>query len=141
MAIGSNTYLTDLDVRIWLRDNNPEANTLLDDFEFTPEEIRTAMTLTVDYWNDRPPYIRNYDYNKFPYRSQLLMGTAANLLFIAAHRYRRNSLTYQAGGMSIQDQDKYQQYDGAGQKLWQQYQEWVISNKRALNAEQGFATL
>ena len=117
MAIGSKTYLTDLDIRIWLRDNDPSANTLLDDFEFSPEEIRTAMTLAVDYYNDQPPYIRNYDYNKFPWRSQLLMGTAANLLFIAANRYRRNALQYSAGGLTIQDQAKHQEYDSAGSRL------------------------
>jgi len=141
MAEGSKTYLTDLDVRIWLRDNDPEANKLLDDFEFSPEEIRTAMTLTVDFWNDQPPYIRSYDYDKFPFRSQLLTGTAANLLFMAAHKYRRDSLQYSAGGLTIQDQEKYQQYDMAGSSLWQQYKEWVNWNKRSMNAEQGFATL
>lgn len=139
--IGSKTYLTDLDVRIWLRDNDPEANKLLDDYEFSPEEIRTAMTLTVDHWNDQPPYIRSYDYDKFPYRSKLLQGTAANLLFMAAHRFRRDSLQYSAGGLTIQDQEKYQQYDNAGNGLWQQYHEWVMWNKRSLNAEQGFATI
>lgn len=138
---GSNTYLTDLDVRIWLRDNDPEANLLLDDFEFTPEEIRTAMTTTVDHWNDIPPYIRNYDYDKFPFRSMLLRGTAANLLFMAAHRFRRNSLQYQGGGMSVDDQNKYQQYDMAGERLWQEYANWCSMNKRSINAEQGFATL
>lgn len=138
---GSNTYLTDLDIRIWLRDNDPAANKLLDDYEFTPEEIRTAMTLTVDYWNDQPPYIRSYDYDKFPFRSQLLTGTAANLLFMAAHKYRRDSLQYSAGGLTIQDQEKYQQYDTAGNALWEQYKNWVIWNKRSVNAESGFATL
>ena len=139
--IGSKTYLTDLDVRIWLRDNDPEANKLLDDYEFSPEEIRTAMTLTVDHWNDQPPYIKSYDYDKFPYRSKLLQGTAANLLFMAAHRFRRDSLQYSAGGLTIQDQEKYQQYDNAGNGLWQQYHDWVMWNKRSLNAEQGFATI
>ena len=141
MPKGSDTYLTDLDVRIWLRDNDPEANLLIQDFEFTPEEIRTAMTLTVDYWNDQPPYIRHYDYDKFPWRSQLLEGTAGNLLYIAANRYRRNALQYSAGGLTIQDQEKYQQYDAAGQQHFEAYKEWVIRNKRSLNAEQGFATL
>ena len=141
MPKGSNTYLTELDVRIWLRDNDPEANLLLDDFEFSPEEIRTAMTLTVDYWNDQPPYIRTYDYDKFPWRSQLLEGTVGNLLYIAANRYRRNALQYSAGGLSIQDQEKYQQYDQAGQRLFEAYKAWVVLNKRSLNAEQGFATL
>ena len=141
MPKGNDNYLTDLDVRIWLRDNDPEANTLLDDFEFSPEEIRTAMTLTVDYWNDQPPQLRNYDYDKFPWRSQLLTGTAGNLLYIAANRYRRNALQYSAGGLTIQDQEKYQQYDAAGHRLFESYKEWVTRHKRAMNAEQGFATI
>ena len=136
--IGSNQYLTDADVRVWLRDNDPEANLLIDDFEFSPEEMRTAMTLTVDYWNDQPPYLRNYDYDKFPFRSKLLTGTAANLLFMAAHRFRRNALQYSAGGLSVQDQEKYQQYDAAAARLWQEYKDWVPMNKRSINAEQGF---
>ena len=39
---GNKNYLTDLDVRIWLRDNDPDANVLLDSEEFDAEEIRTA---------------------------------------------------------------------------------------------------
>lgn len=141
MPKGSNTYLTDLDVRIWLRDNDPEANLLLQDFEFSPEEIRTAMTLAVDYWNDQPPDIGNYDYDKFPWRSQLLRGTAGNLLWMAARHYDRNSLQYTAGGLSIHDQDKAQSYDAASERLTQAYHDWVIRHKRSLNAEQGFAAL
>ena len=141
MAKGSNTYLTDLDVRIWLRDNDPDANLLLDDFEFSPEEIRTAFTLAVDYWNDQPPAIGNYDYDKFPWRSQLLRGTAGNLLYMAARRYDRNNLQYCAGGVTIDDQNKGQAYDAASTRLTEAYHDWVIRHKRSLNAEQGFATL
>lgn len=139
--IGNHSYLTDLDVRIWLRDNDPEANTLLDDFEFTPEELRTAYTLTVDYWNEQPPYLGSFDYDKFPYRFALLRGTAANLLFMAAHRYRRNSLQYSAGGTTIGDQEKYNQYDSAGQRLWEEYKTWVRMSKRSMNAELGWGTI
>lgn len=141
MAQGSVQYLTDLDIRIWLRDTNPEANLLLDDLEFTPEELRTAQTLTVDYWNDQPPYVARYDYTKFPYRSALLNGTVANLLFIAAHRYRRNDLPYSAGGTSVNDQGKHKDYDAAGQRLWSEYKEWVVTNKRALNMQRGFGII
>lgn len=138
---GNKNYLTDLDVRIWLRDNDPDANVLIDDFEFTPEEIRTAMTLTVDYWNETPPFLGSYDYDKFPYRFALLRGTSANLLFMAAHRYRRNHLSYNAGGVSVDDQNKYQQYDSAGSRLWEEYKQWVTTKKKADNASQGWGTI
>ena len=140
-AVGNKTYLTDVDVRIWLRDNDPSANLLLDDFEFSAEEIRTAMTLAIDYYNDQPPYIGNYDYDKFPYRSKLLCGTCANLLFMAANRFRRNALQYNAGGLTVADQSKYTQYDQAGSRLWQEYTTWVTMHKRSVNIENGWAII
>ena len=141
MATGNDRFLTDLDIRIWLRDNDPAANLLLDDLEFTSEEIRTAMTLAVDYWNDQPPNLGCIDVNKFPWRSQLLTATAANLLFIAANRFRRNSLKYQAGGAAIADQEKFAEYDAAGARLWADYKAWVTQHKRSMNAEMGYAIL
>ena len=139
--VGNSGFLTDLDVRIWLRDNDPGANLLLDDYELSAEELRTAMTLTVDYWNDQPPFIRCHNVRTFPWRSMMLKGTAANLLFIAANRYRRNALKYVAGGMSVADQEKYQEYDQAADKLWAEYRQWVSIQKRALNMECGWAML
>jgi hypothetical protein len=140
-AVGNDKFLTDLDVRIWLRDNDPNANLLLADYEFSPEEIRTAMTLAVDYWNEQPPNIGCYDYHKFPWRLNLLKGTAANLLFIAAHRFRRNALKYNAGGLAVGDQDKYREYDEAGARLWEEFKAWVAQMKRAINIEHGFAVI
>lgn len=139
--VGSNTYLTDLDVRIWLRDNDPEANLLLNDFEFTPEEIRTCMTLAVDHWNEQPPFISNYDYDEFPFRSQLLKGTVANLMFAAGYRFRRNALKMQSGGLAGDDQDKSQEYDQVGNRLWQEYHNWCLRSKTSINMERGWATL
>ena len=139
--IGNSGYLTDIDVRVWLRDNDPEANVLLDEFEFEPEEIRAAMTHTVDYWNETPPNVGTYDYDRFPYRYALLRGTAANLLFMAAHRYRRNHLSYNAGGVAVDDQNKYQQYDSAGGRLWDEYKQWVTATKRSINVDLGWGTI
>lgn len=140
-AQGNVGYLTDLDIRIFMRDNDPAANTLLDDFEFTPEEIRTAMTLAVDKWNDTPPFISDFSYSidNFPFRSGLLKGTCGNLLFIAANRFRRNSLQYTVPGGSVADQEKFAQYDDAGQRMWTEYLQWIMHAKRAINMEQGFA--
>jgi hypothetical protein len=140
-AEGNTGYITDLDIRIWLRDNDPEANLLIEDYEFTPEEMRTAKTLTVDKWNDTPPFMNGfiYDVNTFPFRSAFIMGAAANLLYIAAHRYRRNSLRYQVPGGAVADQEKDKDYDGAADRLSKQYTDWVNRTKRAINMEQGFA--
>lgn len=136
--VGNDTSTTDMEVRIYLRDNDPEANLLLDDFEFTPEEIRTAMNITVDRWNDTPPDIYRMDYDEFPYRSILLMGVASNLLSMAAHRYRRNSLAINAGGTSVNDQDKAREYDQAAARLRDEYLHAIRTKKRELNANLGW---
>lgn len=135
---GNDNFLTDMDIRIWLRDNDPEANVLIDDLEFSAEEIRTAQTLTVDYWNETPPAIHGYNYDRFPYRYALLRGTAANLLFMAAHRFRRNEAQYNAGGLQFNSEAKHQQYDAAGARLWEEYKQWVRMKKRELNANNGW---
>ena len=140
MASGSDTFLVENDIRFWLRDNEPELNTLLDDYEFSPEEIRQALTYAQDYWNEQPPYIGCIDYDRNPFRFHLLQGTVANLLFMAANRYRRNHLSYSAGGLTVDDQNKGQAYDAAASRLWEEYKQWVRMNKRSINASNGFDT-
>lgn len=130
---GNDAPMTDMEVRIYLRDKDPEANILLDDFEFTPEEIRTAMNLAVDRWNDEPPDIYRMDYDEFPYRSILLMGVSSNLLAMAAHRYRRNSIQINAGGTSVNDQAKSSEYDQASIRLRDEYLRMIRKKKRELN--------
>lgn len=146
-AIGNAGYVTEMDIRLFMRDLDPAMNYLLDDVEFSPEEIRTAMTHTVDKFNDTPPFIMTpngttgYTLNDFPFRSSLLRGTIANLLFIAAHRFRRNALKYNVPGGGVADQEKFMEYDGAGAQLWQEYNAWVAHTKRAINMEQGWAVI
>ena len=139
-AIGNEGFLTEVDVRVFMRDNCPEANLLLDDYEFGYEEIRTAMTLAVDLYNETPPFLRNYTVDTFPYRYHLLMGTVANLLTMASIRYRRNDLTYQIPGGAINDQNKWQSYDKLAAQLGAQYKDWVTKTKVAKNMESGWGT-
>jgi len=140
---GNEGVISELDVRIWLRDADPEANLLIDDFEFTPEEIRTAKTLAVDKWNDTPPFMIHHNHTTatFPYRSGLLTGTAANLLYIAGHRFRRNSLKYSVPGGAVADQEKFAEYDAAADRLWKKYTDWVAHTKRAVNMEEGWGVV
>lgn len=137
---GGESFLVENDIRMWLRDNEPELNTLLDDYEFSPEEIRQAITYAQDYWNEQPPYIGNIDYDRNPFRFHLLQGTVGNLLFMAANRYRRNHLQYQAGGLAVDDQNKSQLYEAAAARIWEEFKQWVRMNKRTINASNGFAT-
>lgn len=135
---GNDCSTTEMEVRIFLRDTDPEANLLIDDFEFSPEEIRTAMNLAMDRWNDTPPDIYRGDYDEFPYRSILLLGVASNLLFMAARRYARNSLQINAGGTSVNDQDKSREYDQASARLREEFMQAIRTKKRELNSNLGW---
>ena len=139
--VGNPSFLSEMDIRIWLRDTDPSANLLINDWEFGQEEIRTASTLAVDLWNETPPSINGYWYtvHNFPYRYHLLMATCANLLFIAANLYRRNRLPYNIPGGSVDDQAKAPEYDAAGERMWKQYVHWIALKKRELNTSMGWA--
>ena len=135
---GNDAPMTDMEVRIFLRDTDPSANLLLDDFQFKPEEIRTAMNLAVDKWNDTPPDIYRMDYDHFPYRSILLLGVASNLLYMAARLYSRNSMQINAGGTSVNDQAKAAEYDQASERLRQEFHQAIRMKKRELNTGLGW---
>jgi hypothetical protein len=116
--------------------DHPETNKLLGDFEFTPEEIRTASTFVVDKWNDTPPFINSFNVDNFPFRWAYLMGTVANLLTMAAHKFRRDNLTYQVPGGSVDDQNKAPTYDAAAAKLGAEFNEWMTRTKVHINLAQ-----
>lgn len=136
--VGNDAPMTDMEVRMFLRDTDPDANILIDDFEFSPEEIRTAMNLAVDRWNDMPPEVARMDYDEFPYRSILLLGVSSYLLSMAAHRYRRNSLAVNAGGTSVNDQNKAGEYDQAAARLRDEFLHAARTKKREINSGLGW---
>jgi hypothetical protein len=138
---GNNRYLTDLDIRIALRDLCPEDNDLLDDLEFSPEEIRTAQTLAIDLFNETLPIVTAFDYPDFPYRYHMLKGTIANLMFIAAHHYRRNDLTYNIPGAAVAPKNKSQEYEVIGDRLLKEYKTWVTQIKRSMNMSNAYGTI
>jgi len=132
-AQGNNQQVNEVMIRLWLRDQNPDLNYLIKDLEFSSDEIKMALMMCQDYWNETPPFIGVFSPSSSPFRYHLLMGTSAQLFFIAANRYRRNALPMNAGGVSIDDQNKFAQYDAAGQKLWDLYRQWVKDSKLAQN--------
>ena len=138
---GNPGFINEMDIRIWMRDKDPDANTLLLDLEFTPEEIRNAQTLAVDKWNEEPPNVGKYTVTSFPWRYNLLMQTTANLLTIAAHRYRRNKLTYNIPGGSVNDQDKAPEYDAAADRLSKKFDIFMRQKKIELNIDSGWGCI
>lgn len=136
--VGNEGFLSDMDIRIFLRDTDPEANKLIGDLEFSPEEIRTAWTLAVDKWNETPPHVGSFTVSTFPYRYHLLLGVSANLMTIAATLYRRNHLQYNVPGGAINDQDKGPAYDAAAARLSKEFTDWMEKEKVSRNISQGW---
>lgn len=129
------------EVRMALWDFCPAANTLLDDYEFSDEQILHAIRRPLDLWNETPPDIARATPSNFAYREHWLQATAGFLLTTAAHLFRRNNLTYSAGGNSVADQDKFNQYDNVGRQAIADYKAWILHKKYELNLARGFGTL
>ena len=133
-TVGNTGFITEMDIRRVMRDF-PEGNNLLDDYEFTQEELRTAMTLVVDEWNDMTPSIRYYTLESFPFRSIMLRGAVAYLLQMASISFARNHLSYTAGGGSVDDQNKAGLYGKLSEALMVRVLSDMRGKKNELNFE------
>jgi hypothetical protein len=115
--------LTSEEVRLFLQDRE-ELNPLLLGIRFTPEMIEQAMVNTVDYYNlMNPPTGVMYTLETFPYRSLLLLGTAAYLLRSGAINEAANQLSYAADGIQVNDKDKSQIFMSLAANLQQEFKE------------------
>lgn len=124
------------EVRLHLRDSAPGESYLLENLMFDDAEIALAIARPVQYWNEIPPPLgRSYNTQNFPFRYHWLEGICANLFLMVAEQFRRNQLSYSAGGVAVDDQNKEANYDRAGQTRWQAYREWVRATKASINLE------
>jgi hypothetical protein len=122
------------EIRLSVRDNSGADNMLIDDVEFDSAEIIQAVMRPLQYWNEIPPPLNTLLTTKnFPFRELWLQGIQAYLFDIAANHYRRNQLAYSAGGMSIDDKNKEQQYIAASSRMLQMFQENVKAKKIEIN--------
>jgi hypothetical protein len=129
------------EIRMALTDLESSEVSLLDDVEFSDVQIAHAMRRAVDQWNDTPPTIQYYTTADFPYRHYWTIGTVAHLLDMAAAKYRRNRLSYSAGGVSIDDQNKSTEYQAIADQKQQEYNNWMMREKIRLNMEASWATI
>jgi hypothetical protein len=93
-------------------------------------------------WNETPPRLvtATFNTNTFPYRHHWTKGTIAHLYSIAARKYLRNQLNYQAGGITIDDQKKYDQYMAFAKDLMAEVKEWMMHEKVRLNMQLAWRT-
>lgn len=129
------------EIRMYLRDSYPEENSLLEGLEFEDSEIVIATERALRYFNEVPPHLDSFvaTSTNFPWRYHLLEGILGQLYRIAANSDRKNSLQYSAGGLSVNDNGKEQNYLQASQMHWQTYQQFVDMKKYEMNMVTYFA--
>lgn len=122
------------EARLKLRDSGPEENVILRDYEFDPAELCEALIWCVNYWNtSQPPIDIFFNTNNYPF--YLHQGYVSFLMDLAGRRYMRNHLPYQAAGVSVDDQNKFQQYMQAAAQMKQEYMELVKHKKVQINCQ------
>lgn len=130
---------TMLEIRLQLRDSSLDDNNLFDSYEFTDDEIALATIKPIQYFNECSPNIGvQFNTRNFPWRYHWIEGIIAQLYAIAAEGYRKNHLSYSAGGLSVDDQNKEQNYRSAYQEKWGQFISFVRNKKGELNMEMGW---
>lgn len=130
------------EIRMHIRDTMSAENLLTEDRAFSDEEIMGAMERALRYWNETPPSLdRLATTQNFPYKHFLIEGTLGQLYMVAAEDFRKNSLQYQAGGLSVADKEKEANYQRAAQMHWQAYQQFVLEKKSELNVSMGWGVV
>lgn len=131
-----------LEVRLQMRDSSPNDNYLIDGVSFSDEELALAAMRPIQYFNEvSPPLPYHFTTNDFPWRYHWIEGMIAQLYMIAAEHFRKNSLNYSAGGLSVADMDKERNYTAAYQEKWGMYMQFVRAKKGELNMAQGWSTV
>lgn len=141
LASDKGEQLTITEIRMTIRDVDPEGNYLLDQLEFSRQEIALCMRRCIDYWNETPPPGFDYKATNFPYRYHYSRAVVSQLYFMAAQHKLRNDLNYNAGGVTVQDTLNYTKYQEMADKLWAEWMQWVKDTKYNLNVMGGFGLL
>jgi len=122
------------EIRLTMRDNSSADNLLLDNVEFDGAEIAQAVLRPIQYWNEIPPPLRPAMTTKtFPFKEIWLKGIQAYLYRMASNTYRRNRLPYSAGGVTVDDKNKEQEYSAAAAGLLREFQDMVQAKKVEIN--------
>lgn len=121
------------EIRMRLMDSAAAENLLLDDLEFSSEQIALALTEPVRLWNETPPPIETFTTRDFPFRGAWISGVMAQLHLMAATNYRRNRLRHQAAGVAVDDLGKEPEYLAEGRRLWDEYRAWLSNKKVEIN--------
>jgi len=119
-------------VRIYMRDNTKQ-NTLLNDLEYTEDEIKLAIDLVLSEFNSYPP-TTTLTKDTIPLYI-ILPGIASKLLTSVSVSKLRNQLNYNDGGDHVMIDDTGPQYKQLADAFFDEYKKYMINYKSALNID------
>ena len=120
----------------------PEKNRLLDEYEFTDDEICIAIRQAVSQFNTYPPH-HIILHNEFPevFNELMLQGTLAKMFRGKAFLQFRNQLNFQDGGASGGVSDKGQPYSQLADSLQTKFRANCLAVKKSQNYNSGFGEI
>ena len=91
-------------IRMWIFDRSASDNELLDDLEFTDEEIVNAMQHAAREYNSIFPRTICVDPSRLPDKTNMFFEATAEALYkMRLHSLRRNNFEYKGGNVSVND--------------------------------------
>lgn len=129
------------EIRQSLRDSSPFENELLANYEYDVADISYAAARTVRYWNEMPPKVAFFTTRLFPFTNLWITGCHLFLFELIQEHYRKNYFPYSAGGISIDDRNKFQIYHAAWSDRFQLFTRDIRMLKVSINAESSAAVL
>jgi hypothetical protein len=123
------------EIRLSIRDNAPSENVLLEDVEFSDVEIAYAVARPIRQFNDYPPPLSVlFSTTTFPWKEHWLKAIQGFLYDTAAAWYRRNRLGTSAGGVQVDDLNKFREYEQASRTVMEQWERFLLMKKVEINA-------
>lgn len=126
-------------IRLLMRDR-ADNNILLDDVEFSPQDVEAAMCMAISQLNTMPP-ITNFTIDNTP-EYLLILGTCRWLAFSNTWLQARNQLTFSSDDNEVIGiDDKFPLYMQLQNDL---RNEWSLASgeyKKSINAESGYGAL
>jgi hypothetical protein len=126
-------------VRTFIGDT-PEENRLVPDRELSDDKLRLALQLTLDNYNNTPPY-ENVSYLNFPSLTLIIHGAVIQSLIMAGILQSRNYLQFNDGGISEVVSDKAAVYQSWIGNIIGAYREEMANIKVSLNMERNFGVI
>lgn len=122
-------------LRYYLQDFQEE-NHLLEKEEFTDNQLRTFLLMTLDHYNNRiTPLAIQSKVMTFPSLTLWLDGAAIYALKSAIFRFQRNSFQYNDSGTQVMTDEKAPEYERTLQRMLAEWTQDARSTKESINLE------